>query len=290
MLKLLIVLATILAATMGLANDHDGVPQLLVNGDAETGDLTGWADALGNGFVAYDGNAHGGGYTFLGGCNGPNAPRANEILQDVDTTPYLVPIDAGQVTATFSTFGYAASEGSDTDEAGASVEFRDGEGQILAEWDSSLFRPVNMWVSAGFAQQVPAGTRTIRVRLRAWRQSGYCTDGYLDDVVLGLAWPAVGAVEPTVAGLRLTAWPNPCSSGGTEFEFTVPTGSAPRVDIYDLDGRHLRTLAATSAAGQSAHLRWDGCDGAGRRVPAGTYLARLTANGNAASARVLLLH
>jgi hypothetical protein len=57
--------------------------------------------------------------------------------------------------------------------------------------------------------------------------------------------------------------------------------------VYDLRGRHLRTLAASGAP--TGQRIWDGRDGTGRAVPSGVYELRLQAGTRTASRRVTLV-
>lgn len=98
------------------------------------------------------------------------------------------------------------------------------------------------------------------------------------------------AVEPpAAAAARLVASPNPCNPH-TTFRFTLPTAAIVEMNVYDLAGRRLRTLAAASPRGAGPHaMLWDGRDDAGRSVPSGVYLGRLEAGTLRATARVVVV-
>lgn len=104
---------------------------------------------------------------------------------------------------------------------------------------------------------------------------------------LGLPTAAPGGLP--AAGPRLTAWPNPFGAA-TRLAFAAAAAGPLRLEILDLQGRRLRLLAEAEAAGPGVEraLVWDGRDEAGRRLPSGVYLVRLT-NGGASSTRKLLL-
>jgi hypothetical protein len=83
----------------------------------------------------------------------------------------------------------------------------------------------------------------------------------------------------------------PIAAGGAPpvLELTLPRAARARVDLYDLRGRHMRTLVdGTLPAGPSA-LRWDGADDAGRVLASGLYLAHLTTPFGARRARLLVV-
>lgn len=60
------------------------------------------------------------------------------------------------------------------------------------------------------------------------------------------------------------------------------------LSVYDAAGRLLRILAADRHEAGVHHFDWDGLDGAGRAVPAGTYWIRLATRGDV-SERVVLI-
>lgn len=81
--------------------------------------------------------------------------------------------------------------------------------------------------------------------------------------------------------------PNP-SPGRTTIEFDVPRSAQVRVEVFDVLGRRVATLAdATFPAGRHA-IAWDGATSAGERVRAGVYLCRMTA-GEFRARRTLVL-
>lgn len=85
--------------------------------------------------------------------------------------------------------------------------------------------------------------------------------------------------DPLPAGrvLRLDDnWPNPFNPS-TNIRFTVGGASsqAVRLEIYDLRGRRLRSLAAGNFAPGTYLHNWDGRDDAGSELPSGIYFARL---------------
>jgi hypothetical protein len=93
------------------------------------------------------------------------------------------------------------------------------------------------------------------------------------------AVPAPGAHSASASVLAssdLRAIPNP-------FSGSVDIVGAPawsRAEIFDITGRRLRALVDGAST-------WDGLDHRGRRVPAGTYLIRIHAEGAARTLRVV---
>jgi hypothetical protein len=77
--------------------------------------------------------------------------------------------------------------------------------------------------------------------------------------------------------------------GPARFAFALPAAGAVRLELFDLQGRRIATLAEmTLSAGH--HVRnWDGRDARGHSVPAGVYLARLSGAVGAATRRFVVL-
>ena len=72
----------------------------------------------------------------------------------------------------------------------------------------------------------------------------------------------------------LSATPNP-SRLATEVAFAVPARGPVEVQVYDVTGRLVRTLARDSFEAGSHSLRWDGRGDAGEQTAAGVYFVKL---------------
>jgi hypothetical protein len=100
--------------------------------------------------------------------------------------------------------------------------------------------------------------------------------------------PPVMAVDESPRRVResLESYPNPAHS---MIRFRVdPAPAAGRLDIYDVQGRRVRSLSWSSGGSVPG---WDLRDGAGLPVASGVYLARLMTPGRTATTqRVLVLH
>ena len=93
---------------------------------------------------------------------------------------------------------------------------------------------------------------------------------------------------PTFALLPPT--PNPASSGPTAFHFYLPEVQGEKsLRLYDVRGRLVRTIALDAALAGPNGVAWDGKDEHGSIAPAGMYVARLTASGQAATRRFVRL-
>jgi hypothetical protein len=95
-------------------------------------------------------------------------------------------------------------------------------------------------------------------------------------------------LAPVVAPeLRLSASPNP-SNPKVGLSFTLARTERLRLEIMDVRGRRLATLAQGNWPAGPYRIEWDGKDGLGRALPSGIYLARLQA-GRAMAAEKLVL-
>ncbi|MCC6649816.1 MAG: T9SS type A sorting domain-containing protein [Candidatus Eisenbacteria bacterium] len=99
-----------------------------------------------------------------------------------------------------------------------------------------------------------------------WRLTIY------DPNVLDAGGPAV----PTE--LALASWPNP-ARGDATLSYDLPKEGEVSLEVFDLQGRLVRSLARGRQPAGRHSVRWDGRDGAGQSPPAGVYLARIRANG-----------
>lgn len=99
-------------------------------------------------------------------------------------------------------------------------------------------------------------------------------------------------VEPgpaAPAALALSSpWPNPARAGAT-LRFTLPQRGDASLEVFDLAGRAVRTLAGGEHAAGEHTARWDGRDEAGRASAPGLYFVRLVTPEGVRSARLVLM-
>ena len=85
-------------------------------------------------------------------------------------------------------------------------------------------------------------------------------------------------------------YPNPFNPG-TTISFNLPAPAEVKLDVFDILGRHVKTLVdGTFPASGGAPFRaaWDGTDDGGTKVASGIYLCRMEAKGNAGTEGVLI--
>lgn len=82
--------------------------------------------------------------------------------------------------------------------------------------------------------------------------------------------------------------PNPFGDGTTS-RFDTPRAAHVRLEVFDAQGRRVRTLADRAFEPGEHALTWDGTDSGGRRLWPGVYLYRMTAEGFREQRRMVLL-
>lgn len=93
------------------------------------------------------------------------------------------------------------------------------------------------------------------------------------------------AARPRLVG----AQPNPFNPS-TRLVLELPANVArARLEIFDLQGRHVRTLLDGPLAAGRPQVAWDGRDDSGRALASGAFVARLAADGSVGTTRLVLL-
>jgi hypothetical protein len=82
--------------------------------------------------------------------------------------------------------------------------------------------------------------------------------------------------------------PNPFRRS-TTIAYQLTNASAVELSVYDVAGRLIRTVQATTQPAGAYAVTWDGRDVAGRHVAAGTYFVRLTAGDVTPTRKVVFL-
>ena len=104
---------------------------------------------------------------------------------------------------------------------------------------------------------------------------------YLDLWDFGSPPVAVAEREPSAFALAQNA-PNPFNPS-TTLRFAVPSDGAVQMAVYDVTGRHVRTLVDRHVEAGEHSVVWDGRDDAGRSAASGVYIVRLALSGESRS-------
>jgi flagellar hook assembly protein FlgD len=83
-------------------------------------------------------------------------------------------------------------------------------------------------------------------------------------------------------------YPNPFNPG-TQITFALPRAGVVTLQVYDLQGREVKTLVNQRRAAGTHTVRWDGTDEAGNPVASGVYLYRLHVGNNFVQTRKMVL-
>jgi hypothetical protein len=121
----------------------------------------------------------------------------------------------------------------------------------------------------------------------AWVAQGRCAP-----VLMSTATIALDATAVT-PGMRfetrlVKASPNPFNPS-TKIQYSLSREGNAKLVVYDLAGRHVRTLLDEHVDAGEHFQSWNGRDDRGRIVASGSYLVRFTALGVENSQRVVLL-
>lgn len=162
----------------------------------------------------------------------------------------------------------------------------------VAVGTNTLVPPQGAYPAGTLTLAVPAGFDSVVVH---WDGPGVACQDYgpilfADNVVaVRLNMPAgVGDGAPPAAAFLAPPAPNPFRAASA-MRFGVPRAGRVSLRIYDLAGRHVRTLLDEVLPAGSRTVNWDGAGGAGRAASAGLYVVRLQVPGAEFTRRVLLL-
>jgi hypothetical protein len=110
-----------------------------------------------------------------------------------------------------------------------------------------------------------------------------------------LVRPQPAGVTGVIGGARVPSefallqnYPNPFNPS-TTIGFSVSQSGSVLLDIFDLTGRHVRTLLSGQVAAGHHAVQWDGRDERGSFVGSGVYFYRLRAGANSVASKKMLL-
>jgi len=125
----------------------------------------------------------------------------------------------------------------------------------------------------------------------AWHDNHDAGDGFdvrvSSEVYAASAVRDDGRVQPTDFALAAN-YPNPFNPE-TVIEYSLASPALVRLVVFDLLGRHVRTLEDTRLNPGYYRTRWDGRDKGGHAVASGVYFYQLTANAQVTTRKMLLL-
>jgi subtilisin-like proprotein convertase family protein len=131
---------------------------------------------------------------------------------------------------------------------------------------------------ANFNGQNSAGTWTLFVSDNANIDVGtlnqWCIvlTGLTDTTQVVDAGPTTGPLELALSPM----WPNPTRDGNASLALTLPTPGRAKLAIYDMAGRHVRTIVDKELTAGRHIVAFDGHDARGGTIHAGVYVVRMT--------------
>jgi len=122
---------------------------------------------------------------------------------------------------------------------------------------------------------------------RALAQSAVTLDADSVTIPTGVEQPIEGLL--TYGKLQLMPCrPNP-SSGLVTISYALPRSGNISLNIYDIRGRLVSTLAQGQKSAGSYNITWRGNDRQGRKVSSGVYIYRLNYEGTSLTRRLVLV-
>ena len=97
--------------------------------------------------------------------------------------------------------------------------------------------------------------------------------------------PASNLDIPAVTQLQLSQ-PNPFSTS-TAIRYDLGSATPVQIDVYAVDGRHIRTLVDDTQAAGARSVDWDGRDDRGDVVASGAYLLQFRAGTHKETRRIV---
>ncbi|MDP2808098.1 MAG: ice-binding family protein [bacterium] len=122
---------------------------------------------------------------------------------------------------------------------------------------------------------------------RALAQSAVTLDATTVTIPTGIEQPMEGGLTYEKLQLR-PCRPNP-ASGAVNISYVLPRSGQVSLNIYDICGRRVNTLAQGQKQGGTYNITWRGDDSQGRKVSAGVYIYRLNYEGTSLTRRLVLV-
>ncbi len=117
--------------------------------------------------------------------------------------------------------------------------------------------------------------------------NGYFQDGETEDYVVAVIPSTVDVGDGVPRGLWMAPLaPNPARLA-TTIRYTLPREADVALEAFDVNGRRVRRFAARRMPAGEHAQRWDFTDEAGRSLPPGIYMVKLSVDGEALTQRVI---
>jgi hypothetical protein len=146
-----------------------------------------------------------------------------------------------------------------------------------------------------FSFQIPAiDTGTIDYCLKAWDNTGLTTMepsfGYYTFQVDTINTGVNGRPEARTYALQLNpASPNPVTGGRTLIRFSLPEQADVKLEVFNVLGQKVATLAEGRLDKGFHSVNWTGSDGTGQKLSSGVYVYQLKALGKCLNKRMTII-
>ncbi|MDZ7291409.1 MAG: T9SS type A sorting domain-containing protein [candidate division KSB1 bacterium] len=178
---------------------------------------------------------------------------------------------------------------------GSTLNFVPASPHILsvAHWDGTLNWHLALVTIEGVAPGQKIGDFVLPLAAIATLQNWQFKSAEINDWPMKITMAQVNDEVNTIPSdfLLLPNFPNPFNPF-TWITFGIPARAAEtevQLDIFAMDGRHVRSLVRGKYAPGTHRILWDGHDAVGAAVPSGVYFYRLQAGGFTASRKLILV-
>jgi hypothetical protein len=167
------------------------------------------------------------------------------------------------------------------------VEFRSWRGGPQDEAPENM---IHSWTYTG--PHIPRPEQP-RVHINLWQVNGPPSvdqEVVIDEFTFIPEGVSTDAQQPVsdMAGHLAVARPNPFNACAT-IEYTIQKGGMTEIIVYDVSGRHVRTLVNSFVPAGIHEVVWDGRNDMGVRVASGLYFYRLRAGDVLETRKMILL-
>ena len=112
--------------------------------------------------------------------------------------------------------------------------------------------------------------------------------GFFNENIIGEAITAINSGDIPVAFALGQNFPNPFNPT-TTINFSIPESGHVNIMIYDILGRHVRTLVDKSHSAGNYSVMWDATDMNGSKISAGIYFYTIKAGNFLSTKRMLFI-
>lgn len=95
-------------------------------------------------------------------------------------------------------------------------------------------------------------------------------------------------IDSSSENLSIRTYPNPFNPE-TNIEYNLKSSAQVSITIYNVQGKHIRSLANNYRQTGTYTIRWDGLNESGTQVPSGVYFIRISAGNETLNHRIVMM-